>query len=220
MSRKRSVSRSGSSKNAERDVPTQALADARAAARRVPRNTGYAYSVALLAKEFASAYEAVERCGLQAAPTNPSLTPKDAGASPDEVWSPPIHDQVKLYLLCHALELALKGWLLLRDPKATPSSIRKRGHKIGALGRAVTGGVPGEEHETYYHPVELFLPLIGQLETSYDNPFDYTYVNLDANQQDTRDHKVPEDMKAFADFVAECCADLLTTCAREIQQVG
>lgn len=94
--------------------------------------------------------------------------------------------EVEMFLLYHALELALKGWLLLSVPGTTPEQLKKDyKHGLAELGADV---------EPYYPAVKEYLPLMGELER-----LKYAYPDFSEEG-----FPVPWEMKPFAEFVSNC----------------
>ena len=95
-------------------------------------------------------------------------------------------DEVEMFLLYHALELALKGWLLLSVPGMTPERLRgEYSHSLRQLGEAV---------EPHYPAVGEYLPLLDELER-----LKYAYPDFS-----DKGFPVPWEMKRFAEFVSNC----------------
>lgn len=109
--------------------------------------------------------------------------------------------EVELYLVCHALELALKGWLILREPGATPKKLKKQyGHDLGRLAEAVVA---------HYQGIEPHLALIGQINQSYQFK-DYEYPDID-----DKGINVPMPLGPFAEVASDCRFDLYMMCEKE-----
>lgn len=102
--------------------------------------------------------------------------------------------EVQLFLVCHALELALKGWILLREDNQTPEKLRhKYGHNLSMLAR---------DAKQYYDPITVYLPLIEDLNVSYKAKL-YDYPDIKDNGV-----KVPVDLDSLATFASRCRFDL------------
>lgn len=109
--------------------------------------------------------------------------------------------EVELYLVCHALELALKGWLILREPGATPKKLKTQyGHDLGRLAEAVAA---------HYQGITPHLALIGQINQSYQFK-DYEYPDID-----DKGINVPMPLGPFAEVASDCRFDLYLTCEQE-----
>lgn len=118
-----------------------------------------------------------------------------------------VADAVELFLVCHALELALKGWLLLRMPGMTVSKLKRQyGHNLIKLANEVLPQYPN---------IQPHLSLIAALSRwgDIDEPFnhrDYGYPDVE-----DKGIPVPMPLDPFADFVAQCRFDLYLALERE-----
>lgn len=100
-----------------------------------------------------------------------------------------------MFLLYHALELALKGWLLLSVTGMTPERLRgEYGHGLRQLGEAA---------EPHYPAVGEYLPLMSVLER-------LKYAYPDFSDEGV---PVPSEMKQFAGFVSNCRSALFNALA-------
>jgi hypothetical protein len=146
-----------------------------------PPNSWPVQRYQLLSQQFIEAYRAYA--------ARPSLARSRASG----IDFPP--QEVEMFLLYHALELALKGWLLLSVPGMTPKQLKKDyGHTLADLGAAV---------EPYYPTVRGYLPLMGELER-----WKYAYPDLSDDG-----YTAPWKMEPFAEFVSNCRFDLFNALA-------
>ncbi len=116
-------------------------------------------------------------------------------------------DEVELFLICHALELALKGWLLFRAPGMTVKKLQHvYSHDLFKLASDVA---------PYYPAIGPFLPLIQAI--GYNAEVNEVFSHRNYGYPDSEDKGIPVPMplKPFAEFVVQCRFDLSMANDRE-----
>jgi hypothetical protein len=119
-----------------------------------------------------------------------------------------VADEVELFLICHALELVLKGWLLLRVPGMTARKLASRDywHNLVKLAKEVS---------PHYPDIEPYLALIGDLARRGETGEPFVHRKYGYPDIEDKGIPVPMPLEPFADFVTQCRFDLYLTRERE-----